>query len=547
MLKSQLKNLFKVILLVEIFLSTELIHHGNLTSLLNRSIASRDQSYNTCLVAVSDLLKHSDNLDSGYLDEKIKNADLARFLIHEEDDFFTASNELSDVYEYTTSVGFKKYNSGYNKKPIRDLALLRNRERLSKSMKSFPEYDGLAFSGTVLTDELFKKLNFYEGKIIQYDYFLSSSRSFKVAEKFSQRDQIKYYLKGKSHRIIFKIQSITGRYIGTKSAYSDQEEVLFDYATKFRIGKIEEVENVLYISMEEIQIQKNQLIKFFSNEVKNIKLVNEIDSNRFIAAVEQAPVPSHLKYGKETWSDWVNGVSFIKTKINSNQLNTQLLKDIHFITSEHMPFNGDYKRSIRDIYRSGEISKYEAIKAINKFETDKNNHLDNQAFRGIFRKQEIFIHNGDSFTKEGHMYFMAQELEGFMKNPYFNVDLKSIKIVNNEVIFADVYYLHPELIEDTVDKVLTKADARLNTPAITTREYIETIVLLEKALISIHPFLDGNGRAIRLLCDLLYQRRGLPVPIRPIEDDMTAGVDEMVEKTIHNMNEYVLKHRVYKK
>ena len=74
----------------------------------------------------------------------------------------------------------------------------------------------------------------------------------------------------------------------------------------------------------------------------------------------------------------------------------------------------------------------------------------------------------------------------------------------------------------------------------TDREYIKNVILLYKALISIHPFLDGNGRTIRLLCDALYLHRKLPVPLSIESMDYFTSSSELMEETIKKMKEFAI-------
>ena len=43
----------------------------------------------------------------------------------------------------------------------------------------------------------------------------------------------------------------------------------------------------------------------------------------------------------------------------------------------------------------------------------------------------------------------------------------------------------------------------------TSEEYIHNVFSLEYFLLALHPFVDGNGRAIRLFSDMLLQKRGI--------------------------------------
>ncbi|MBP9682767.1 MAG: Fic family protein, partial [Bacteriovorax sp.] len=72
----------------------------------------------------------------------------------------------------------------------------------------------------------------------------------------------------------------------------------------------------------------------------------------------------------------------------------------------------------------------------------------------------------------------------------------------------------------------------------TDKEYIKNVVILEKMLIAIHPFLDGNGRTIRLLSDALYLKRKLPLPLHPRKDDFYKPTADLIEETFSLMQDY---------
>lgn len=61
---------------------------------------------------------------------------------------------------------------------------------------------------------------------------------------------------------------------------------------------------------------------------------------------------------------------------------------------------------------------------------------------------------------------------------------------------------------------------------------VETIAFTHYAFVRIHPFEDGNGRTVRLLCDLLAKKFGLrPIIIWPSENQTYLQVLEAVNRS----------------
>ena len=59
--------------------------------------------------------------------------------------------------------------------------------------------------------------------------------------------------------------------------------------------------------------------------------------------------------------------------------------------------------------------------------------------------------------------------------------------------------------------------------------------MFEKKLISIHPFVDGNGRTIRLMRDLIYTQFNLPPPYLVSENELFMTESELIESTLVGM------------
>jgi hypothetical protein len=65
---------------------------------------------------------------------------------------------------------------------------------------------------------------------------------------------------------------------------------------------------------------------------------------------------------------------------------------------------------------------------------------------------------------------------------------------------------------------------------------------MNRRMLAAHPFQDGNGRSIRLLGDLVFQRYGLPPPLYPNERDLEMADAEAVQFILRGMRDYITEH-----
>jgi len=63
-------------------------------------------------------------------------------------------------------------------------------------------------------------------------------------------------------------------------------------------------------------------------------------------------------------------------------------------------------------------------------------------------------------------------------------------------------------------------------------------LILHRDLIMIHPFLDGNGRTLRLFMDMILAKRNLPLPLNPFEKEYSSSIEDILKQTAAEMNKW---------
>ena len=102
------------------------------------------------------------------------------------------------------------------------------------------------------------------------------------------------------------------------------------------------------------------------------------------------------------------------------------------------------------------------------------------------------------------------------------------------------------LVEESVEEILRETEQRL-AEAVTPQQVLSAVVIMSRDLISVHPFLDGNGRSIRLLGDYILRKYLLPPSLYPNESDLTMSVEEAVQFHIDGMKDYLREHQSFRR
>ena len=286
-------------------------------------------------------------------------------------------------------------------------------------------------------------------------------------------------------------------------------------------------------------------------EVTDRKLIKNLEAKRLInqkdwkKVSDQKKAEPWLAYGDKTIKDWFNAREYILSLPKDRKIDSVLLKKIHKITTKNHKFHGFEGRRLLKKKNSGEISQEEFSTLLKRAYKDNEElaGVSHSSLRGVFRKDAIdqIEHKGSSFKSDKSRYFTKTELEELRKNKYITVVESSLK-KTGDAYTGKALYLDVSQVEKAVKEILKSSNQKLK-QAKTKRDIIETVVLMEKNLISVHPFLDGNGRSIRLLGDYVLRKYNLPPSLYPNESDLTMPLKEAVDFRIKGMKDYLKEHQ----
>ena len=203
-------------------------------------------------------------------------------------------------------------------------------------------------------------------------------------------------------------------------------------------------------------------------------------------------------------------------------MTTPVLKQIDALKAKidaHRPLDAHMLKQVREYFRIGMAYSSNALEGNSLTETETKiviedgitiggkpvrDHLEalghSEAYDLLFRlakNQEITEAN----VKELHRLF------------YYRIDAKQAgKYRKSRVIITGTDFIPPapERIPDLMESFIAGlSEARAK------HHPVEFCAIIHKELVTIHPFIDGNGRAARLLMNLALLQAGYPLAIIP--------------------------------
>ncbi|MDE0092447.1 MAG: hypothetical protein OXN83_04075, partial [Oligoflexia bacterium] len=167
-----------------------------------------------------------------------------------------------------------------------------------------------------------------------------------------------------------KIKFIKKQLIGSFSLflalYSTVAQAQFSECLK------EELSNEIHFSQAVFfDITSDTNIESLSNiytqlrEVTDNKLIKNLEARRLINQEDWEKIPQRFKdnawraYGDKTINAWFKGREYVLSLPKEQTLNSDLLKKIHKIVTEHHKFHGFEGRRLLQRLRNGEISRQE--------------------------------------------------------------------------------------------------------------------------------------------------------------------------------------------
>lgn len=449
---------------------------------------------------------------------------------------FSIAGSNKAVEYYTSEFGHRKINSSIwqfdAKSDINNQIQLLYNYLADGNIKTT-----LSFAGATIPKKILEK--FINEKKLEPGYFFSTSTEAHVAEEFMANF-------GNHHppsdyvKVLYHVQGSNGRNISNLSIFNESE-FLYLPDTDFTIVKIEPRSGLnqngyqmydIYLEEKLILPAKNQQRLEFQPE-RDLLKIQSLETYQKLKST--SPASTLDKYSKETKIDYQNAVEFVYNNYFILEPNIQVLQKIHQLTTEHLYFEGIYRQLIRDDFLSGKITETEAIERLYNIQNADNIYkLKTTRFRSQWH--ESFIMNGLHYQQESNQwYFTKEELYQISINPFYNLKTPSIREVSPGKYTA-IVLLPPgpkvaSLVEDVFKNSMTAIQNAQND-----KEYVLQVLKLQQALLSIHPFHDGNGRAIKLFSDLLYLKRGLSPILHPINDDYGLTLNKIYLRTVESMN-----------
>jgi fido (protein-threonine AMPylation protein) len=292
-------------------------------------------------------------------------------------------------------------------------------------------------------------------------------------------------------------------------------------------------------TFEEIQAAYQRL-----GPEKILSIQPGVDGRRIIAPKNwdnNAAAP-WLAYGESTMSDWFAALAHVNGLPTDQAATPELLREIHTIATRSHTFHGYEGRRIAREASEGRLSELEKsarLRAV--YQENKTwSGTDHRSLAGQYRREPIdeIVHRGSYVSESGDRYFTAKEFAAMRDNPHLRVDAESVRELAPDQIRARVYYTSPPEIPEKVKAVLARGEAELHQEK-DPEQILRVILRLQKELVSIHPFLDGNGRTIRLLGDFLRRRHGLPPPLYGQKREMELSIDEMLAEERTEIIQYL--------
>lgn len=287
-------------------------------------------------------------------------------------------------------------------------------------------------------------------------------------------------------------------------------------------------------------------------------IILEVDARRLFTEKEWMQATfTHSKtpwdlYGREPFVQWLKGLQFINANGNGMPLGLELYDHIEKIVLEGHYYKGFEVRRIQQAAKSGKITRMQMIELLDKIDKGEKinfSGVDHSTLAGKFRWDPLdeFVHEGEFIDKLGNRYLTEEEIRAAQKNPLLKVDPKKIKKSDGLFYEGQIEYPRIKDLKKLTRNTLEIANQKLSQNP----SQLDAVLIINEMyqrLITIHRSLDGNGRTLRLLRDLMFYRIGVPPPMHVTENDLFL-TDEKVffDKTVEQMHRYEKARKDYLK
>lgn len=242
----------------------------------------------------------------------------------------------------------------------------------------------------------------------------------------------------------------------------------------------------------------------------------------------------------QEYQDWRKAYETFVQAGNQHEVSVETLQNIHRMAMKNAFFSGYERRRVRRDYRNGNLTQSSAIQKLLEVDQQKSyTGTKSQTLAGKLREHVLdsFEYEGDHQTANLERYVSAEEIEGLLANPYFRLESDSLTKLDDTKYKARFHYVPPQFVQAETEKVIKNAAVRLRL-AKDNESYVRAALILHRDLITIHPFLDGNGRTLRLFMDMILAKRNLPLPLTPFEKEYSSSIEDILKQTAAEMNKW---------
>ncbi len=283
------------------------------------------------------------------------------------------------------------------------------------------------------------------------------------------------------------------------------------------------------------------------NEAVDLRrLINEEDWTKAMSAPESAPRP-WLYYGEATAQDWLDTARWISEGADGRPITLELLQEIHRRAMKNHFFVGAENRRIVAEAKARGLPRDETIETARRVMREKTSPSgrDHAQFRGSLRSSPVddLPHDGSTLLPGNQRAFTVEEFEAMKRNPYMKLDPEHPPIASADgtSVRTRFRYVEPTRVKAAAEEIIAQLKRDLAS-ARTNEDVILAVVRMNRQMLAAHPFQDGNGRSIRLLGDLVFQRYGLPPALYPNERDLEMTDAEAVQFILRGMRDYQEAH-----
>ncbi|MEK6706682.1 MAG: hypothetical protein AABZ06_12930 [Bdellovibrionota bacterium] len=267
-----------------------------------------------------------------------------------------------------------------------------------------------------------------------------------------------------------------------------------------------------------------------------------IHPDQWLEALRLRPGDPWNTYSDITYSNWEKGLKWVNSNADGTPLGLYLYDKLEKIVMKDHYYAGFEIRRIEEAFNNNKIdlkSRDQLLERIKHGERIYFSGVDHSTLPARFRWEILdeFVHNGDHVSDDGARYMTQSELSATRGNPLLTVHESSIKKIEGDRYIGEVLYPRIDSLKKNTLDAFDKAQRGL-ARARSVRDIVSVVIEMEIELLTIHRSLDGNGRVIRLLCDLMYRRNGLPPPIRHVRADIFSTKELVLEETLVNMRDY---------